>query len=190
VRILFSIHAAILDERETRSMIPPQPAAGFDWIATPSGSGLVCRPLERVAPHIFTSRDWLLGSPAGAGGGDAWNQVAEALQTASVLRVRQVHGADLLVRRVGQAAPPGAAADIITTDDWSGAIAIQTADCVPLLLADSRSGAVAAAHAGWRGTALRVAVRAVDAMVQTFGSRSVLLRGGTRSARPFFGRGF
>ena len=116
--------------------------------------GLVCRPLEPLARHVFTTRSWLLGS---ASGPDAWREVAEALGTdpGRLLRVRQVHGADVLVHRAGRPPDSDAAADIIAGDDASVALAIQTADCVPLLIGDLRTGAVAAAHAGWRGTALR-----------------------------------
>src|SRR4030095_14872478 len=74
-----------------------------------------------------------------------------------VLRMQQVHGA--AVHRVS-AADVGRSpreADIISTDDREIALAVQVADCVPLLLADRRTGRVAAAHAGWRGTASNVA---------------------------------
>ena len=57
-------------------------------------------------------------------------------------------------------------ADIIVTDDPAIALAIQTADCVPLLIADRRTGAVAAAHAGWRGLAARVPEVAVGALAR------------------------
>jgi len=43
------------------------------------------------------------------------------------------------------------------------------ADCVPLLLYDPGKKVVAMAHAGWKGTALRIAARVVEAMVDTFG---------------------
>jgi YfiH family protein len=62
-------------------------------------------------------------------------------------------------------------ADIVMTDDPSVALAIQVADCVPLLLADTRSGAVAAVHAGWRGTAAGAAPTAVAALAREFGAR-------------------
>jgi hypothetical protein len=65
-----------------------------------------------------------------------------------------------------------APADILASDDRDAALAIQTADCVPILLADTRSGAVAAAHAGWRGLAARVPATAVGALATSFGSRA------------------
>ena len=50
-------------------------------------------------------------------------------------------------------------------------VGIRTADCVPLLLADRRTRAVAAAHAGWRGTAQNIAASVVNEMRKRFGSR-------------------
>ena len=50
-------------------------------------------------------------------------------------------------------------------------IGVRTADCLPILLADPERRAIAAVHAGWRGTLLGVAVRAAEAMNRLFGSR-------------------
>jgi len=50
-------------------------------------------------------------------------------------------------------------------------LAIQTADCVPLLLVDPEKRVVAAVHAGWRGTLKRIAEKTVGRMRLDFGSR-------------------
>lgn len=154
-------------------MILPRPGPAFEWTRTPAGYALVCRPLERLARHLFTTRAWLLGSPEGKNTEAAWRDVAGAIETPpdQLLRVHQVHGADIVVHRAAQPFASGAPADIIASDDPTTALAIQAADCVPLLIADLRTGAVAAAHAGWRGTALGVAGAAVKTLAQEFGSR-------------------
>ena len=154
----------------------PQPTDGFAWVQAPAGPALVSRALEPLAAHLFTTRLWALGSAVPATDAD-WQQVAAAssVDLAHLVRVRQVHGASVVVCREGDGRGAAHArateADIIVSDDPSLALAIQTADCVPLLIADPRTGAVAAAHAGWRGLAARVAVVAVEAMAREFGSR-------------------
>ena len=136
------------------------------------GPALVCRALEPFAPHLMTTRPWTLGLGTPEEDRCAWEEIANAMG-APLVRVRQVHGADILVRRAGHSAHGALpAADIIVSNDPDVAAAIQTADCVPLLLADRRTGAVAAAHAGWRGLAARVPQTAVGALEREFGSRA------------------
>ena len=76
----------------------------------------------------------------------------------------QVHG--VAVARVTQAWVPGAGprADAMITDVPGLALGIVTADCAPVLFADSRAGVVAAAHAGWRGAADGILEAVVEAM--------------------------
>ncbi len=62
--------------------------------------------------------------------------------------------------------------DALTTDAKHILLGVQTADCVPVLLGDARSGACAAVHAGWRGTAAEIAVRALEQMRAEYSTRS------------------
>ena len=50
-------------------------------------------------------------------------------------------------------------------------LGIQTADCIPVLVADRKQRAVAAFHAGWRGTLARIVENGVGRMRLEFGSR-------------------
>ena len=51
-------------------------------------------------------------------------------------------------------------------------LSVRTADCFPILLADERNRAVAAVHAGWRGTAAHIAIRALEEMSRLYGSEA------------------
>lgn len=59
--------------------------------------------------------------------------------------------------------------DALITKECGTALAIFTADCTPILLHDSVTGAVGAVHAGWRGTAADIAGKTVRAMCREFG---------------------
>jgi len=80
----------------------------------------------------------------------------------NLVRVRQVHGRDVV--RVNAATGSLAGdADALVCDVPGLPIGVVTADCLPVLMA-APSGAVAAAHAGWRGLAAGVLAAAVDAL--------------------------
>jgi YfiH family protein len=85
--------------------------------------------------------------------------------------VSQVHGDRVLEFGAEEpAAIERSAADALWTERARLAVAVKTADCVPILLADPAAKRVAAIHSGWRGTELKVARRAVEALAQR-GSR-------------------
>jgi len=92
--------------------------------------------------------------------------VGRAIPVSSQLR--QVHGASL------QRAPldrPDASGDALWTDEPGRAVAVGTADCVPILLADLGGRGVVAVHAGWRGSALAIAEHATRAFSAASGAR-------------------
>jgi len=81
--------------------------------------------------------------------------------------LKQIHSARCL-----RAAGPGCAGegDALITNLPGLAISIRTADCFPILLADPRNGAVAAIHAGWRGTASWIVEGTIRQMRVEFGT--------------------
>jgi polyphenol oxidase len=152
-------------------MMRPTPHESFRWVETDYGPALVCSAMEPLARHLFTTRPWTLGTSA-AGDAGPWDEVAHALDVGRgrLVRLHQVHGATVVCRRTGELRDVNHLpdADIVISDDASLALAVQTADCVPLLIADKRTGVVGAVHAGWRGLATRAPQEAVDALVQKF----------------------
>lgn len=153
-------------------MILPPVDGSFAWQSTAAGPALVCRALQPFATHLFTTRGWALGASASNGSDPAgWEEVAAQLGApGGIVHLRQVHG-NRAVRAARPSSPP-AEGDIVIADDPAIGVAAQAADCMPLLLADRRTGAVAAAHAGWRGMAARVPRAAVAAMKDAFSTRA------------------
>jgi polyphenol oxidase len=68
----------------------------------------------------------------------------------------------------GEQAPKG---DALITREPGVLLTIQTADCIPILLADISQRAVAAIHSGWRGTSQRIAEKTLGRMQMEFGTR-------------------
>ena len=145
--------------------LPPVPDT-FEWTHESWGAGLRCRPLAGIAPHLFTTRQLSFTRP------DEERQLAAALSVERIALARQVHGRAVIVVRTGQWNPDDRPeADAFVSDATDVAVAVRAADCVPLLMADRTRGAVAAVHAGWRGTAARTAVAALEALAREFGTR-------------------
>jgi YfiH family protein len=156
---------------------PPDPA--FRWSVEPWGHALRCRPLESVAQHLFTTRQLELRPSArpGHSSSDGWAHAARSLSVGpeQVMRVKQVHGRAVRVLRKGERSPGAAEArpeaDAQISNDPDLVLAVQVADCVPVLIADPRRGAASAVHAGWRGTSAGIARAAIEAMAREFASR-------------------
>jgi YfiH family protein len=83
--------------------------------------------------------------------------------------VKQVHSATCVAAEGRRGVL--AEGDALLENQPGSVVAVKTADCVPILLADERNRAVAAVHAGWRGTAAGIAMRAVESMGERFGTR-------------------
>ncbi|MGC9380165.1 peptidoglycan editing factor PgeF [Streptomyces sp. MH13] len=93
---------------------------------------------------------------------------AESLgvEAARVVWMNQVHGADVAVVDGPWGDGPVARVDAVVTAERGLALAVLTADCVPVLLADPVAGVAAAAHAGRPGLVAGVVPAAVRAMTE------------------------
>lgn len=80
---------------------------------------------------------------------------------------RQVHGTQII--QVDAATAPGMEADAVITREKGVVIGVSTADCVPILLCDARLRAVAAIHAGWRGTVAGIVSQALSRFIELSG---------------------
>ena len=138
----------------------------FRWTAESWGAALRCVPMEGVAPHLFSTRQLPLTGPADS------PALAAAVGAVRVAMVSQVHGRRVVVIRDAEDVPsPATEADALISIVPRIGIAVRAADCVPLLMADPVSGAVAAVHAGWRGTAAGIAQETVQTMRREFGAK-------------------
>ena len=146
---------------------------------------------EIAVPHCFTTRfggvseGYLDSLNIGIHRGDQWENVlknyeilgcALGFDTQKVVLSHQTHTD--IVLRVGRTehgsglfGPELPECDALVTNETGTALVIFTADCTPILLHDPVTGAVGAAHAGWRGTAAAIAAKTVERMVREFGSR-------------------
>jgi len=66
--------------------------------------------------------------------------------------------------------------DALVTNTPGVGLLVFTADCTPLLFHDPVTGAVGAAHAGWRGTAQGIAARTVETMCREYGAKPENIR--------------
>jgi YfiH family protein len=87
----------------------------------------------------------------------------------SVSTLKQIHS-NLVLLATG----PGilGEGDALISNSPGLAISVRTADCYPILLADTRNLAVAAIHAGWRGTAAQIVVKTLGKMKDEFGTQA------------------
>jgi YfiH family protein len=139
-----------------------------------------------VAQHLFTSAqpalplgdgERIAGSTGPRDTDEAWGLVAASVggRRGQVRRVRQVHGRAVRVLAREMATDADASlkpdGDALVSNVPGLVLAVLVADCVPILLADARTGAAGAAHAGWRGTCAGIAPAVVETMAERFGAR-------------------
>lgn len=168
--------------------------SGFCWRERNGVKVLICQPLELAGfVNGFSTRlggvSNIRSETPGLSGGDlnlagfdedlAANIEENRRRFLAVLdgeftlsTVWQVHGdAIKVVRSDADARETDEKFDAIASDLPDLLIGVKTADCVPVLIGDPVSGAFAAVHAGWRGTARSIAKKAVETLASEFGAR-------------------
>ena len=114
-----------------------------------------------TAEAVLLNRERFIGFVVPPGSESSWGLVT----------LKQMHSS--LVRRVGRAEIAERASlwgDGLLTNEPGVLLGIQTADCLPILIADRTRRAVGAFHAGWRGTLKGIVEQGVAAMGREFGS--------------------
>ncbi|MCF8709998.1 peptidoglycan editing factor PgeF [Rhizorhapis sp. SPR117] len=136
------------------------------------------------APHGFLGRRGGVsiglygGLNVGLGSTDDRTAIAQnrilareaVLPGSALVTVHQVHSADAITVTAPIADDARPPADAIVTDRPGLLLGILTADCVPVLLADTQAGVIGAAHAGWKG-ALGGITDSVLAAMEKLGAR-------------------
>jgi hypothetical protein len=143
---------------------------------------LVCEPMERAGfANAFStriggvsplpSRDLNLSTFKGDPAENVLENRRRFLQALGmpgipIVTGRQTHSSNRVsIETLEQAAGPSPECDALTTRLPGILLAVQTADCLPILIADPSSGTLAAIHAGWRGTAGRITERTIADLI-------------------------
>jgi polyphenol oxidase len=162
---------------KSRLKVMTAPAfSGTDWLVhgfstRTGGETTIYRPNQRSgelnlgftasddAAHVTLNRERFLASVTGNAHFPA-------------VTLRQIHSSLTRVIRTTDAGPQAIyRADGMMTSEPGVLLAIQTADCIPILVADTKRRAIAGFHAGWRGTLKRIVEGGIGRMRLEFGSR-------------------
>jgi YfiH family protein len=168
--------------------------AGFHWRERDNVRALVCAPLEQEGfTNAFSTRTGGVSlmpqdalNLAGFNEDAAENIYENRRRFLSLLEGEwtlascwQMHSADVrVVENITDAPPPENPrgdtiyCDALTTRTPRILLGVKTADCVPVLLGDRRTGACAAIHAGWRGTLASIVTRTLERMAAEYGTRA------------------
>src|SRR5438105_3660739 len=85
-----------------------------------------------------------------------------------ITTVKQIHSCTVIEIPGDDRASEG---DALISCTAGVTVGVRTADCVPILIADERTHAIACIHAGWRGTAGAIGIAAIQEIIARFGAR-------------------
>lgn len=173
---------------DTITCEPELERAGFTWLESEEGvRALSCRPLALDGfANAFSTRSGGV-SPFPSGSLNLAGFDEDSAENIRENRRRffrllggewrfagswQVHGATVrVVTGAEESGSESERCDAQVTNTPRVLLGVKTADCVPVLLGDRRTGACAAVHAGWRGTLAGIAREALARLREEFGTR-------------------
>ena len=167
----------------------PSPRSNPDWIERKSGSiGILQASALARLPwlvHGFSSKPGGVSIQDGQKvlnlGFTDWDtkenvlenrcrfQSAIGVPDLKLISLKQIHSD--VIHLFDSAPAESCRGDASATNRSGLLLSVQTADCVPILLVDPKKRAVAAVHAGWRGTLARIVVKAIGRMQMRFKSK-------------------
>jgi purine-nucleoside/S-methyl-5'-thioadenosine phosphorylase / adenosine deaminase len=185
------------DEPRRREVAALQ-SSGFYWRERDGVRALVCAPLEQDGfANAFSTRfGGVSAMPADSLNLAGFNE--DAAENIYENRRRflklfegswtltgcwQLHSADVRVVESEEAARPKP--EVLGDDQYCDAlvsntpkvlVAVKTADCVPILMGDAKTGSFAAVHAGWRGTSASIVHRAIGELARHYSTEPENLR--------------
>lgn len=166
--------------------------SGFYWRESGAVRVLVCRPLEEAGfANGFSTRLGGVSSLNGSATGTELNLSGLNEDSAENIHENrrrflsvfddqyrlatawQVHGAQIkVVGTEDDIAESHEKFDALISDSPGVLVGVKTADCVPILMGDLKTGAFAAVHAGWRGTAQSIIQKAISKLRDTYSSQA------------------
>ena len=160
--------------------------SGFYWREKNGVKVLVCRPLEELGfvNGFSTRRGGVSSFPENslnlAGyDEDSAENIAENRKRFlevfggdfQIASCWQTHSADVrIVKNFEDAKDGNHKSDALVSDLKNVLIGVKTADCVPVLLSDTKTKSFAAIHAGWRGTVNSIVLKAIEKMRENYGT--------------------
>ena len=118
---------------------------------------------------VERNRAAFLGGLAAAGGRTGGGARPSKIRSWQLITLRQIHS-DIIHHVDSEPGAPLTGDGLITATPGL-LLGIQTADCLPVILVDSKHHAVGVFHAGWRGTVKRIVEKGVGEMQRWFGTR-------------------
>ncbi len=139
----------------------------WSWISLDEGSYLQSDLLKREGfQHAFFSKEWEGKGPK--------ELTTHLDKKASVHQLNQVHS-NKIIEASDKTTFFKPKADGLISNKAQEGIWVCSADCIPLLIANTKNGDVAACHAGWRGVAGRIAIKAIQRLEKKGSLRKDLL---------------